>query len=207
MFGGRMFRSQASFRVWLEAHHHSANELVVRCFKVAYGDRGLTYRQALDEALCFGWIDGVRHGRDEFSFTVRFTPRTARSAWSRVNRERAKELQALGLLRPAGLEALRRGRRPAHSYESTPRRLSRALRSRLRANQRAWSFFTRQPEWYQRVSADWVMSSRRPETRERRFALLLTCSAADEPVPPLERAPARVGARDGVGGHGANHVE
>jgi uncharacterized protein YdeI (YjbR/CyaY-like superfamily) len=185
----RTFRSQASFHAWLDAHHRTVEELIVRCFKVEHSPRGLTYRQALDEALCFGWIDGVRHALDDVSFTVRFTPRKPRSAWSQVNTKRAQELRELGRLRPAGLEAFERREASSYSYESPPLSLDRSLLRRLRADEKAWRFFEKQPPWYQRVSARWVMSARRPETRERRFATLVRSSAAGEPVPPLKRAP------------------
>ena len=183
----RTFRSQARFRAWLEGHHRTVAELVVRCFKVEFAARGLTYRQALDEALCFGWIDGVRRSFDEASFTVRFTPRKPRSGWSRVNVKRAEELRAAGRMRPPGLEAFEAGKATAYSYETERKGLSRAFLGRLRANQKAWRFFQEQPPWYQRLSAHWVMSAKRPETRERRFESLLTASAAGQPVAPLRR--------------------
>jgi uncharacterized protein YdeI (YjbR/CyaY-like superfamily) len=183
----RTFRSQALFRAWLETHHRTVAELIVRCFKVEHAKRGLTYRQALDEALCFGWIDGVRHALDEHSFTVRFTPRKPRSGWSKVNVKRAEELRALGRLRPAGLEAFKAGAATAYSYESAGKGLSRPLLARLRANEKAWRFFNEQPAWYQRVCAHWVMSGKRDETRERRFASLVSSSEAGERVPPLRR--------------------
>lgn len=185
----RTFRSQASFRAWLERNHRTVPELVVRCFKVAHEDRGLTYRQALDEALCFGWIDGVRHGLDEVSFSVRFTPRRAGSVWSRVNVERARELQAEGRMRPAGGQALEKPRTSTYSYEARPQGLGRSLVVRFRASEKGWRFYKRQPPWYQRTSAFWVMSARRAETREKRFALLLRCSEAGEPIPQLKRTP------------------
>jgi uncharacterized protein YdeI (YjbR/CyaY-like superfamily) len=184
----RAFRSQASFRAWLERHHQTVAQLVVRCFKVAHDDRGLTYRQALDEALCFGWIDGVRHGLDDASFSVRFTPRRAGSIWSRVNVERARALRAEGRMRPAGEQAFEKPRTSTYSYESRPQGLGRSLVVRFRASESGWRFFKLQPPWYQRTSAFWVMSARQPQTRERRFALLLRCSEAGEAIPQLRRA-------------------
>jgi uncharacterized protein YdeI (YjbR/CyaY-like superfamily) len=187
----RTFRSQSSFRAWLERSHDAAGQLVVRCFKTHHARLGLTYREALDEALCFGWIDGVRHALDEVSFTVRFTPRKAGSVWSTVNVRRATELQAAGRLRPAGAVAFEKRKTSPYSYENRPGALARALQKRFRANEAAWTFFRAQPPWYQRTSSFWVMSARQAETRERRLALLIRCSEAGEPIPQLKRAPAR----------------
>jgi uncharacterized protein YdeI (YjbR/CyaY-like superfamily) len=185
----RTFRSQSSFRAWLERHHEAADQLVVRCFKTRHARRGLTYREALDEALCFGWIDGVRHALDEVSFTVRFTPRKAGSVWSAVNVRRATELQAAGRLRPAGTVAFEKRKTSSYSYENRPGALARALKTRFRANEAAWAFFKAQPPWYQRTSSFWVTSARRAETKERRLALLISSSEAGEPIPQLKRAP------------------
>lgn len=184
------FRGQFSFRAWLEQHHRSARQLEVRCFKTGHAGRGLTYREALDEALCFGWIDGVRHALDARSFTVRFSPRKPGSVWSRVNVRRALQLQAEDRLRPAGSKAFEERRESAYSYESRPTQLARPLLSRLRANRAAWAFFNSQPPWYRRTSSFWVMSARQPETRNRRLALLIRCSEAGEPIPQLRRTPA-----------------
>jgi uncharacterized protein YdeI (YjbR/CyaY-like superfamily) len=187
----RTFRSQSSFRAWLDRSHKTAERLVVRCFKTAHAGRGLTYREALDEALCFGWIDGVRHALDQVSFSVRFTPRRASSVWSKVNVTRATELQEAGCLRPAGAAAFERRKTASYSYENRPGALDRALQRRFRANEAAWAFFMAQPPWYQRTCSFWVMSARQAETRERRLARLISCSEAAEPIPQLKRAPAR----------------
>jgi uncharacterized protein YdeI (YjbR/CyaY-like superfamily) len=187
------FRSQSAFRAWLVKHGARALELLVRCFKVEHGSLGLTYRQALDEALCAGWIDGVRHGLDAVSFTVRFTPRKRGSAWSRINVKRARELQAEGRMQKAGAEAFARRERSRYSFESHPVELSAAFARRLRANEGASRFFSGRPTWYRRTASFWVMSAKMQETRERRFGILLACSAAGELVPPLRRAPAGIG--------------
>jgi uncharacterized protein YdeI (YjbR/CyaY-like superfamily) len=183
----RAFREPEEFRDWLRRHHASESELVVRCRKAEHARSGLTYRQALDEALCFGWIDGVRHGLDETSFTVRFTPRKAKSAWSRMNLARAAELQAEGRMRPAGLAALQRRTTPAYSYETVPRVLTAAFLKRLRADREAWHFFQGQPPGYQRTSVFWILSAKRPGTREARFAVLLQSSKVGTRIPLLRR--------------------
>lgn len=191
----RAFATPVEFRRWLEAHPAEA-ELVVRCWKAAASQRGVTYRQALDEALCVGWIDGVRRALDAESFSVRFTPRRPKSAWSAVNIRRFEELRAEGRVRPPGLRAFEARVKPAYSYESRPRRLAPALAKRFRANARAWRFFLAQPPWYQRTCAFWVMSAKRPETRDRRLAQLVTSSELGEPIAALERpAPRKANAK------------
>jgi uncharacterized protein YdeI (YjbR/CyaY-like superfamily) len=185
---GQAFRSPKTFRDWLRRNHGSAAELVVRCYKAACAERGVTYRQALDEALCFGWIDGVRHAVDESTFAVRFTPRKAKSGWSQVNLKRAGELRAEGRMEAPGLAALQRGMAPSYSYESTPRALTGAFLKRFRAKPAAWRFFRSQPEGYRRTCAFWVMSAKRAETRETRFGTLLASSEDGERIPLLRRA-------------------
>jgi len=195
----RAFASVRAFRSWLERHHGSRRELIVRCFKVHAAGRGLTYRQALDEALCFGWIDGVRHGLDRDSFSTRFTPRKPTSYWSALNRRRARELAAEGRMHAAGLAALpaRGSARPdRYSFEVRPAALPPAYERRLRASPRARAFFESQPPWYRRTSVFWVTSAKKEETRERRFLTLLDFSLRQRTIPPLTRAQRRpVGGR------------
>jgi uncharacterized protein YdeI (YjbR/CyaY-like superfamily) len=185
--GPRSFSGPASFRRWLEKNHDRVSELLLLCRKTGAAGRGVTYREALDEALCIGWIDGVRRSVDANSFSVRFTPRKAKSAWSAVNIRRARELEAEGRMHPAGLAAFRVRVRPEYSYESRPRSLAPAYLARFRARPRAWSFFEAQPPWYQRTCAFWVMSAKRPETRERRLDRLIEISDRQEGLPPLTR--------------------
>jgi uncharacterized protein YdeI (YjbR/CyaY-like superfamily) len=184
------FASQEKFRAWLEQHHRSATELLVRCYKTSAKEKGLTYRQALDEALCFGWIDGVRRAVDEESFSVRFTPRKPKSKWSAVNIKRATLLQSEGRMHSAG-EAAFAARKDAsskgYSYESRPTELDARSRAKLKANKRAWQFFQAQPPWYQRTSSFWVMDAKREETRARRLAELIVRSAKGEPIKLLDR--------------------
>ncbi len=177
----------AAFRRWLERNHASETELLVRCAKVAAGTRGLTYRQALDEALCFGWIDGVRRGLDAVSFSVRFTPRKLKSAWSTVNIARARQLIKAGRMRPPGLAAFRKRTKSQYSFESRPAVLPPAVREALRARPNAWRFFESQAPWYRRTVAFWILSAKRPETRARRLGLLIESSAEGRRVPPLTR--------------------
>ena len=188
------FASRHEFREWLEKNHRTAPELLVRCYKVQASDKGLTYRQALDEALCFGWIDGVRRALDDESFSTRFTPRKPKSKWSAVNIKRANELQAEGQMHSAGETAFA-AREAAtsrrYSYETRPRQLDTGSLKKLRANKRAWAFFQAQPPWYQRTSTFWVMEAKRKETRERRLAELIARSAKGEPIKLLDRGPGK----------------
>jgi uncharacterized protein YdeI (YjbR/CyaY-like superfamily) len=187
----KSFRSQAAFRAWLEKNGASASELMVRCYKVEHQARGLTYRGALDEALCFGWIDGVRHALDEVSFSTRFTPRKNGSAWSRVNVERAEGLRAEGRMQPPGETAFARRKSTNYSFETAPVPLAPVFARRLRADRGAWRFFEKQPPGYRRIASFWVMRAKREETREKRFEVLLASSAAGERIPPLRRVPRR----------------
>jgi uncharacterized protein YdeI (YjbR/CyaY-like superfamily) len=195
----KSFAGPAEFRARLEEHHARATELLVRCWKAGASRRGITYRQALDEALCLGWIDGVRRSLDEVSFSVRFTPRQPKSAWSAVNVARVGQLQVEGRLHAAGLAAFHGRVKARYSYESRPQTLAPAHLKKLRANARARRFFEAQPPWYRRTCAFWVMSAKQEETRARRLQVLIACSEREECVPPLKR-PAPRPARGRPGG-------
>jgi len=194
------FESAAAFREWLEAFHAAAGngapsvaatELFVRCRKVGARGKGITYAEALDEALCFGWIDGVRRGIDDDSFSVRFTPRRPGSFWSSVNLRHARRLEAAGLMRPPGLAAFRASasaKETGYSYESRPVTLAPDLEARLRANDGAWAFWESRPPGYRRTSAFWVMSAKRDETRARRLEVLIATCARGERIPLLKPA-------------------
>jgi len=184
------FPSPEAFRAWLAQHHKTASELMVRCSKAQAKDRGLTYAEALDEALCFGWIDGVRRRVDGESFSVRFSPRKPKSIWSAVNIRKAAALEAAGRMRLSGRAAFaareeRSSRR--YSYESKPKALDPAFERKLKRHKGAWEFFRSQPPSYRRTSIFWVMEANREETRARRFATLLACSAKGERIPLLRR--------------------
>ena len=184
----RTFRNQASFRAWLTTHHATTRELTVRLFKVHAASRGLTYRQALDEALCFGWIDGIVRRYDEDSFTQRYTPRQAKSTWSRVNIGHVERLIREARMTPAGLAAYqaRDANRPGvYSFEQRRRALAPAMLKRLRAHAAAWAFFQAQPAGYRRGVAHWVMSAKRDDTRARRFEAVLACAASGRRIDPL----------------------
>lgn len=187
----KSFPSAPAFRAWLERHHRTVTELTVRCAKAHAGAQGVTYLEAVDEALCFGWIDGVRRRVDADSFSVRFTPRKPGSKWSAVNIRKASALVEAGRMRPAGKAAFeareaRAGTR-RYSYESKPEALEPAMERTFRRDRTAWAFFQSQPPSYRRTSTFWVMDARRAETRERRFETLRRCSAEGERIPLLRR--------------------
>jgi uncharacterized protein YdeI (YjbR/CyaY-like superfamily) len=177
------FRSGAAFRRWLAAHHAKEPELLVRLFKVHAASQGMTYRDALDEALCFGWIDGVRRGLDDDSFLIRFTPRKARSYWSDVNVRRAQELADEGRMEAAGLAAWRASdpkRPPKYSFESDHAVLEPEMERRFRADTAAWDFFEAQPAGYRRLALFRVMRGKQQATRDRQLDLLIAASAAGQ---------------------------
>ncbi len=179
------FAGPAAFRAWLAKNHATASELFVRCRKVGAGS-GLTYRQALDEALCIGWIDGVRRAFDADTFSQRFSPRKPKSAWSTVNIERYRELEAEGRVLPPGRKAFEAGVKSHYSFESRPRELSPAFLRVFKANAKAWAFFAAQAPYYQRTCSFWVMSGKQEETRERRLSQLIALSARGQGPAPLK---------------------
>jgi len=169
------------FHRWLEANHARAAELLVGFHRKASGRGGLSYADALDEALCFGWIDGVRRRAEADSYTIRFSPRKARSTWSLVNVRHAKRLIAGGRMGPAGLaayEARDTERTGIYSFEKRPKSLPAPLEKAFRMNRKAWAFWSEQPPGYRRTAIWWVVSAVRDETRRRRLARLIGDSAA-----------------------------
>jgi uncharacterized protein YdeI (YjbR/CyaY-like superfamily) len=174
------FKTAAEFRRWLSAHHATERELLVGFYKKASGRPGISYKEAVDEALCFGWIDGIKNRVDDQRYTHRFTPRTAGSTWSLINANRVKELIALGRMARAGLDAFER-RDPKktgiYSFEQRPSTFDSALERAFRRNTAAWTFFTAQPPGYRRLMTFYVMSAKQQETRERRLAVLVKSSA------------------------------
>jgi uncharacterized protein YdeI (YjbR/CyaY-like superfamily) len=174
----RIFNTAAEFREWLEENHDRTPELWLGFFHKRTGKRSITYREALDEALCFGWIDGVRKSIDETSYKQRFTPRRSNSYWSAVNIRRAGELARLGQMSAPGAKAFeqRTSGSGKYSFESRPKKLPLAYQRQFKANRAAWEFFCAQAPWYQRTSTFWVVSAKREETRQRRLATLMSDS-------------------------------
>ena len=190
----QFFDSAADFRAWLLAHHESAVELWVGFYRKDSGKSGTTYPEAVDQALCFGWIDGVRRSVDSTSYANRFTPRKASSNWSAVNVKRVGELSALGLIHASGLHAFEARdprRSQEYSYEGRAPELDGAYAERLRANPEAWAFFQAQTPWYRRTASWWVVSAKKDETRLKRLATLVEDSAAGLWIGPLRRGQRR----------------
>ena len=188
----KYFRTPAEFRRWLERHHASETELWVGFYRKDSGKGGMGYAQAVDEALCFGWIDGLVRGRDAESYMQRFTPRKAKSIWSAVNLKKIEELTRAGRMAPAGIQAHARRdakRTGLYSFENRHVELSPAFAKRFRADKAAWKFFEVQPPGYRRIAAFWVMSAKKEETRERRLARLMEDSAAGVRVASLAGTP------------------
>ncbi|SPF43879.1 conserved hypothetical protein [Candidatus Sulfotelmatobacter kueseliae] len=184
------FKSPADFRRWLEASHQRYSELWVGFYKKSSKKPSITYSEALDEALCFGWIDGVRNRVDNDAYTVRFTPRKARSQWSAVNIRRAQELADRGRMHPAGLKAFEGAKHQPRKYSYEQRHhssFSRGQVRQFRANRNAWDFFQSQPPWYRRTATFWVVSAQKGETRQRRLDILIADSANAKPIKPLTR--------------------
>jgi uncharacterized protein YdeI (YjbR/CyaY-like superfamily) len=188
----KFFPSASIFRRWLAANHATATELWVGYYKKGSRRPSMTWPESVDEALCFGWIDGIRKSVDDISYTIRFTPRRPGSIWSAVNVKRAQELTKLGLMQPAGLAAFekrREDRSRVYAYERQGRMLDEAYKKKLRANKKAWAFFQAQPAWYQRTASWWVISAKREATRLKRLATLIADSAAGRTIAPLTRRP------------------
>jgi uncharacterized protein YdeI (YjbR/CyaY-like superfamily) len=186
------FATPADFRVWLEANHDSAAELIVGFYKKASGKPSLTWPEAVDQALCFGWIDGVRRGHGEDAYTNRFTPRRRGSTWSAKNIARVGELIEAGEMTPAGLaafEARTAARSAIYSYEQERAAavLDAEQEREFRAQPAAWEWFQARPPGYRRSAIHWVVSAKRPETRARRLATLIEDSAAGRAIGPLRR--------------------
>jgi uncharacterized protein YdeI (YjbR/CyaY-like superfamily) len=189
------FRRPADFRKWLEASHETESELLVGFHKRDSGRESMSWPESVAEALCFGWIDGVRRRVDDESYTIRFTPRKSSSIWSTVNTKKMQELIAEGLVRPAGLRAFERRsekKSSIYAYENRHTAVLDADSEReFKRHKAAWKFFEACPPWYKRTAIWRIISAKRPETRARRLAELITCCAEGRSLPTLSlsRAP------------------
>jgi uncharacterized protein YdeI (YjbR/CyaY-like superfamily) len=176
----RFFKSEADFRQWLERHHAKDAELWVGFYKKDSGKGGISYKEAVDTALCFGWIDGVKKRVDADSYMHRFTPRKRDSYWSAVNTRRMNELITLGLAAAAGLAAFERRddkKTKRYSFEREAAAFDTAIERRFKANAGAWTFFTAQPPGYRKLLTFWVMSAKQEQTRLRRLDTLMKMSS------------------------------
>ena len=171
------FESPQSFRTWLEKHHESEREMWIGLYKKSSGRPSITWPEAVDAALCFGWIDGVRKSLGPHSYVIRFTPRKPRSIWSAVNIRRVAELEAAGLMHTAGrkvFEGRSEARSAIYSYERKKKaELPAPFEKKFRARKQAWAFFQRQPPSYRRTCIHWIISAKKEETRLKRLATLI----------------------------------
>ena len=179
------FATEADFRRWLAANHDKASELLVGFWKKGSGKPSVDWPQSRDQALCFGWIDGVRKSLDDEAYTIRFTPRRKKSIWSKVNLERFEALKAAGQMTPAGERALAEctGPRGVYAYERPLAAFSAEDEQSFRANGAAWADWEKRPPSYRKVVLNWVTSAKKAETRAKRLAILIECSAAGEKIP------------------------
>jgi uncharacterized protein YdeI (YjbR/CyaY-like superfamily) len=175
------FKTPAEFRAWLARHGAIELELVVGFYKRKSGRPSMTWSESVDEALCFGWIDGVRARIDENSYKIRFSPRKPTSIWSAINVEKVRVLQAAGRMTKAGLDAFARrseDRSRAYSYEQAKRAVLEPVQeTEFKKNKKAWKFFEAQPPSYRRMAAWYVVSAKRPETRQTRLTKVIHASA------------------------------
>jgi uncharacterized protein YdeI (YjbR/CyaY-like superfamily) len=189
------FATALEFRRWLAKHHRAVSELWVGYYKKSTGRATITWQESVDEALCYGWIDGIRKSVDAESYTNRFTPRRARSVWSAVNTRRANELIAAGRMKAAGLAAFnaRESTKPGGSFEQPDvPAFTRAQQAQFKANRAAWAFFSAQPQGYRKRLTWWVASAKQDATQAKRLERLIAEMAAGRKIgllaPPKTRS-------------------
>jgi uncharacterized protein YdeI (YjbR/CyaY-like superfamily) len=179
----KFFPTQEDFRRWLEENHDRETEIIVGYYKVGSGKNRMTWSESVDQALCFGWIDGVRRSLDAESYCIRFTPRKPSSIWSAVNIKKVEELTAKGLMRPAGVAAFAK-RKPeksaVYAYENEHKHFSGDDEKRFKDNEKAWEFFEQQANWYRKRMTSWVLSAKQEATRERRLEKLIAACEKGE---------------------------
>ena len=185
------FDAAEKFRAWLEKNHLTSSELWVGLYKKSSGRPSITWPESVDEALCVGWIDGIRKGVDDLSYMIRFTPRKRTSTWSEVNIGRVAELTREGRMQPAGLKAFAErmeAKSGIYAYEQRKMAtLDAAAERQFRTRRKAWEFFETQPAWYRKTAIWRVVSAKRPETRQQRLENLIADSEAGRPIRELRR--------------------
>lgn len=166
------FKTQDDFRKWLESHHEKETELIVGFYKVNSGKPSMTWSQSVDQALCFGWIDGVRRTIDNESYCIRFTPRRSNSSWSAINIRKIKELTKKGLMKPAGIKAFslrKESKSEIYSYENDLVLLDLNYELQFKENKKAWDFFIQQAPSYKKAIIRWIMSAKQEKSRQLRL--------------------------------------
>ena len=184
------FETQHHFRQWLEKNHDKVTELLVGFYKIGSGKPSITWPQSVDQAICFGWIDGIRKTIDHESYCIRFTPRKPNSNWSAINIQKVEEMNKLGLMYPAGIAAFEKRRElksEVYSYENKPERLSSHDEELFKLHPKSWAFFQSQPPSYQRTAIYWVMSAKQEPTQQKRLNELIADSEIGLRVKPLRK--------------------
>jgi uncharacterized protein YdeI (YjbR/CyaY-like superfamily) len=179
------FKTPHDFREWLQLHADKETELLVGFYKTGSGKQSITWPQSVDEALCFGWIDGVRRSVDAESYSIRFTPRKPTSIWSAVNIKKVAVLTEKGLMQPAGLTAYakRKEERSAiYSFEVDAMELKPEYEQQFKANVKAWEFFQKQAPWYKRLSKHRIMSAKQEKTQLSRLANIIAACERGEVI-------------------------
>ncbi|HEX4849789.1 MAG TPA: YdeI/OmpD-associated family protein, partial [Puia sp.] len=178
--GIQFFPNQQGLRRWFEKNHQKKEELYLGFYKTKSGKASVTWPQSVDEALCFGWIDGVRKSINEISYYIRFTPRKPGSIWSKINIKKIEDLKKKGLLKTAGIEAFSKRtekKSGVYSYENEAMKLSKEYEKKLKANKAAWKYFELEAPWYKKVVIRWIMVASQEITREKRLQELIADSA------------------------------
>ncbi len=173
------FHDQTEFRKWLEKNHKEETELIVGYYKVGSGIPSMTWSQSVDEALCFGWIDGIRKSIDSERYTIRFTPRRSGSIWSNINIKKVEELKKNGLMKQAGLDIFNKrkdSKSGIYSFENDTAKLNDAFETIFKANIQAYDFFTKQAPSYKKTILNWIMSAKQESTRLARLNKIITAS-------------------------------
>ena len=188
----KFFKKPSDFGKWLSQYHNKKDELIVGYYKIATGKASMTWSESVDEALCYGWIDGIRHKYDEESYTIRFTPRRPKSIWSAVNIAKVKSLIKEGRMQPEGLAVYKKrtaDKSNVYSFEQNSERLklSKELEKEFRKNKKAWLFFEKTAPSYKKGAIWWVISAKKEETRDRRLKQLIADSEVGLKIKPLRR--------------------
>ena len=188
------FKNQKELRKWFEKNYDKRREIWVGFYKKDSGRANFTWSQSVDQALCFGWIDGIRKSIDNDSYMIRFTPRNPKSNWSAINIKKIKELTKLGLMHQAGIEVFKKReekRSEIYSFEQNKVKLSKTYELKFKSKKNAWKFFQSLPPSTKKPSIWWVMSAKKEETQLRRLDILIKSSEEGEKVPPLRLGSAK----------------
>lgn len=187
----KFFKTQKDLRKWFEKNYKKTEEQWIGYYKKSTGKESITWPESVDEAICFGWIDGLRKSIDDESYMIRFTPRKPESNWSAVNIKKVEELTKLGLMKAEGIEAYKKRKdhkSKIYTYEQKEVKLDKKYEEIIKANKKAWEYFsTKLAPSYKKVSISWVMSAKREETKLNRLNILIASSAKGEKIPELTK--------------------